>query len=248
MILVAGSNGEFGATNNKWTGWLADASTAFLQGQQRQEERSQPLCMRPPSDGLIAQTPHWKATVVPHQVEHLRSGKRATPVVHRGDYQALEAWLHPAPVRQAGLLKEEQPEQHHCGLRGRLFGRFSASTMTSARSTQSLHLGKPELLRAFKGKELTLRLNSRGKHVLYISQTEFIRGLDSGKVPKDADLEQPLTAEQQGELRSVAGCLQAVVVRAIAPRAFPQVALNSRSSLKQPQVLVLRPRLRQEHR
>ena len=103
--------------------------------------------------------------------------------------------------------------------------------MTSARSTQSLHLGKPELLRAFKGKELTLRLNSRGKHVLYISQTEFIRGLDSGKVPKDADLEQPLTAEQQGELRSVAGCLQAVVVRAIAPRAFPQVALNSRSSL-----------------
>ena len=38
----------------------------------------------------------------------------------------------------------------------------------------------------FKGKELTLKLNNRGRYILTITQKEFISMLDSGKLPEQA--------------------------------------------------------------
>ena len=80
----------------------------------------------------------------------------------------------------------------------------------------------------FKGKELTLKLNSRGRHILVITQKESIHGLDSGKIPKGAELTEPLTPEQ-GELRSVASCLQRLCGQS-RPELSPSVSLNSLSS------------------
>eukprot|EP00439_Symbiodinium_sp_Y106_P039900 s5291_g4.t2 len=80
----------------------------------------------------------------------------------------------------------------------------------------------------FKGKELTLKLNSRGRHILVITQKESIHGLDSGKIPKGAELTEPLTPEQ-GELRSVASCLQWLCGQS-RPELSPSVSLNSLSS------------------
>ena len=56
---------------------------------------------------------------------------------------------------------------------------------------------------------MTLKLNSKGRHILTIIQQEFIAfpefsGLDSGKIPQRAEVDERLTPEQQGELRAVA--------------------------------------------
>ena len=53
-MMVAGFNRELRSTTHGWTPWLADASTAFLQGQQPGNERPLPLFMAPPKDGLTA--------------------------------------------------------------------------------------------------------------------------------------------------------------------------------------------------
>ncbi|CAJ1360959.1 unnamed protein product [Effrenium voratum] len=44
-FIVAGANAEIGNSGKKWNSWLADASTAFLQGQQPDHERPAPLYM-----------------------------------------------------------------------------------------------------------------------------------------------------------------------------------------------------------
>ena len=43
LVLVAGSNREFGNSSKKWFGWTDDAATAFLQGEQPSDERTLPL-------------------------------------------------------------------------------------------------------------------------------------------------------------------------------------------------------------
>ena len=81
----------------------------------------------------------------------------------------------------------------------------------------------------FKGKELTLARNSRGRVIMKVTQKEFINGLTSGKIAKGANLNEPLTDEQRGELRSVAGCLQWLCGQS-RPELSPAVSLNSLNS------------------
>ena len=236
MILVAGSNRELGNKNIKWKGWLADASTAFLQGQQPQEERNQPLYMRPPTDGLIAQTQHWRAPLylIKSNIYGLANAPRlwcveVTTRLLKLDYSQhsfdkmlfLKRDAHGDLISVIlvyvddflGAFREDYDigEVHQAFTWG---------------SLNYLETGKPQ---TFKGKELTLKLNSRGRNILLITQTEFIKGLDSGKMPKAADLEEPLTPALQAELRSVAGCLQWLCGQS-RPELSPYVSLNSLNS------------------
>ena len=233
MILVAGSNGEFGATNHKWIGWLADASAALLQGQQPQDERSQPLYMRPPSDGLISQTPHWKAPLylIKSNIYGLANAPRLWCVEVTTRLAKLGYTQHSFDKM---VFMKRDGRGHLISIiivyvddfLGVYRSDYDISEVHKAFTWGSLSYFELNTPLTFKGKELTLRLNNRGKYVLYISQAEFIRGLDSGKVPKDANLEQPLTTEQQGELRSVAGCLQWLCGQS-RPELSPYVSLNS---------------------
>ena len=58
-ILVAGLNREFTNSGKAWRGWTADAATAFLQGDQPDDERTLPLFMWAPDDPLIRRSGRW---------------------------------------------------------------------------------------------------------------------------------------------------------------------------------------------
>eukprot|EP00913_Durusdinium_trenchii_P014270 g13388.t1 len=60
-MIVAGMNQELFDTQKPWLAWAGDAQTAFLQGKQKDSERPLPLYMRPPKDGLIEKTGHWRS-------------------------------------------------------------------------------------------------------------------------------------------------------------------------------------------
>eukprot|EP00439_Symbiodinium_sp_Y106_P037341 s4645_g4.t1 len=199
MMLVAGSNKELLDSGLEWLGWTADAATAFLQGQQPQSERSQPLYMRPPSDGLIAQTPHWKAKLylIKSNIYGLANAPRL--------------WSIEVTTR---LLKLG-------------YIQHSFDKMVFIKRDGNGHLVSIIIVYVddFLG-ELTLKLNGRGRYTLSITQKEFITGLETGKIPKGADPDELLNSEQQGELRSVAGCLQWLCGQS-RPELSPSVSLNS---------------------
>ena len=50
-MIVAGANAEIEDSGLTWQTWPGDTSAAFLQG--KHKERTLPLFLRPPSDGLI---------------------------------------------------------------------------------------------------------------------------------------------------------------------------------------------------
>ena len=63
IMAVAGFNKELLESGLLWRTWLADASTAFLQGSQSDSERSHPLYMWAPKDPLIEKSGHWKSDI-----------------------------------------------------------------------------------------------------------------------------------------------------------------------------------------
>ena len=60
----------------------------------------------------------------------------------------------------------------------------------------------------FKGKQISLRQRSNGRFYLHLCQAEFIDGMTMGKIPRGAELDAALSAEQKAEFRSISECLQ----------------------------------------
>ena len=52
----AGANVEMNDEKGKWSLWISDAKSAFLQGEQNREERAGPLFMKAPCDPLVLET------------------------------------------------------------------------------------------------------------------------------------------------------------------------------------------------
>ena len=144
MMLVAGSNKV--DKGIEWVGWIADAAAALLQGQQPQQQRSQLLCMRAPSDGLIAQTPHWKAKLclMKSNIYGLTNAPRLWNI------EAASAWPRAALLRQDGLQEAELPEparEFDHRLRGRLL-RGLLQGLRRRRGARRLRLESAELFLA----------------------------------------------------------------------------------------------------
>ena len=55
-IATAGANGEMNNEAGRWSLWISDAKSAFLQREQSREERAGPLYMKAPRDPLILET------------------------------------------------------------------------------------------------------------------------------------------------------------------------------------------------
>ena len=56
LVATAGANGEFNNEKARWSLWVSDAKSAFLQGERNTEERAGPLYMYPPRDDLMVET------------------------------------------------------------------------------------------------------------------------------------------------------------------------------------------------
>ncbi|CAE7919464.1 GIP [Symbiodinium necroappetens] len=193
VVLTAGSNGEFGTSKKRWHGWSVDASTAFLQGDLSDAERSLPLYILPPNDGVTALTQCWKAPLylVCTNIYGLRTKTVVTDSGAAPDSQLISIIIvYVDDFLGAYRSDYDVTEVHKAFKWGAL---------------QNFEVGKTV---TFKGKQITLRQRANHRYYLHVSQVEFIGGMASGKIPRGSKLDEPLTPAQRAEFRSVTGCLQ----------------------------------------
>ena len=215
LVLTAGSNCEFGGTGKKWHGWTGDASTAFLQGEQPADERTLPLYIRPPDDGVTRSTNCWKAPLylVLTNIYGLANAPRlwANTVIQR--LKKLGYRQHSFD-RMVFLLFNEQDElisiilvyvddflavhREDCPIQP-VWDSFKWGSLNKVEANKEF---------TFKGKQISLRQRPTGRFYLHLCQAEFIDGMSVGKIPRGANLEETLSPEQRAEFRSISGCLQ----------------------------------------
>ena len=227
---------SWGNTSHKWRAWLADAQTAFLQGSQKDAERSLPIYMFAPRDPLIDKTPFWKTEI--YQIlgnvyglpnaPYLWSeevGKRLLSIGYRrhGFDKMLFLKFDPESPQNIismimvyvddflGLHREDYPiaEVHQAFRWGELH-----------------YLNKDEE-HTFKGKQLKVTLNDEGRHILKISMHKFIETVEPYKIPRGRLNGEPLLTDQERrDFRSVSGCLQWLGSQA-RPELCPAVSLSN---------------------
>ena len=214
-ILTAGSNGEYGETKKKWFGWSGDASTAFLQGDISSSERELPLYLLPPSDGVTSLTSCWKAPLylVCTNVYGLSNAPRLWSLTVIKRLCDLEYRQH--SFDKMVFLKYDKAGHlisiiivYVDDFLGVHRSDYDVSEVHKAFKWGALHEFKLNETVTFKGKQLTLKLRANGRHYLHVCQKDFIDGMTSGALPRNADLTATLTPEQKTEFRSVTGCLQ----------------------------------------
>ena len=89
---------------------------------------------------------------------------------------------------------------------------------------QYFEIDKPQ---TFKGKELCYKLNKENRVILHITMTKFLETVEPYVMPKGR-LKQPevLSADEQKEFRSIAGCLQWLGSQA-RPDVSPAISLSN---------------------
>ena len=180
--------------NLEWTGWIADAATAFLIAGSATTGRTQPttlhastigradspdssleihaLCHQSNIYGLANAPRLWSIEVVTrllnlgyaqHSLDRMVFMKRNAS----GELVSLII------VYVDDFLGVYRKDYNIAGVHGA----FVWGALNYFKNNEPL---------TFKGKELTLKLNNRGRYILTITQKEFISGLDSGKLPEQA--------------------------------------------------------------
>ena len=233
-MLVAGYNGDLFESGLKWRGWSGDAATAFLQGQQ--SERSEPLFLLPPSDGLISMTSTWQSRL--YRIRGNVYGLANAPFTwqkevmkrldslqykkHSFDHQLFYKVVNDEVISILLVYVDD-----FIGIARSDYNIAEVHNLFKWGSLDFFEVDKPT---TFKGKELTLTLNEKKRYVLKITMSKFINGLDLGRIEKGRlkkDL--PLSESEQKELRSVSGCLQWAATQA-RPEIASQVSLTPHGS------------------
>ncbi|CAE7223119.1 LZTR1 [Symbiodinium necroappetens] len=215
IILVSGSNGEFGENKKRWSGWSGDASTAFLQGDISSSERDMPLYLLPPSDGVTELTSCWKAPLylVCTNVYGLSNAPRlwSLTVIKR----LCDLGYRQHSFDKMVFVKFDAADQlvsiiivYVDDFLGAYRSDYNVDEVHKAFKWGSLETFRPGQAVTFKGKQITLRQRANGRCYLHVCQKEFIEGMTSGKIPRGADPDAVLSTEQRAEFRSVTGCLQ----------------------------------------
>ena len=221
-MLVAGMNKELLESRLSWSGWIGDASTAFLQGSQPDHERGLPIFMKPPQDGLIEMTGAWKSELyqilgniyglsnAPHLwCEEVR--KRLFSVGYQGhDFDHMLFYKRDSTGQLVSLLLVYVDD-----FIGIFRQDYDIGELTSLFTWGELKDMTPESPVTFKGKELCIKTNEAGRFTLQISMKKFISNLDEGTIPRGRLTKSPkLTPLEKQEYRSVSGCLQWVSTQA----------------------------------
>ena len=236
-IIVAGANGEVEGSDLKWHAWTGDASTAFLQGQHT--ERSLPLYLKPPADGLINQTPHWKAPLykVCSNIYGLADAPRvwALEVISRllrlGYTQhSFDRMIFLKRCPQGNIISVILVYvDDFLGTHRSDYDFSEVKESFTWGSLEFLEVNKPI---TFKGKEVELfaKNGNSERFQLRLTQKAFLDGLVQGKLPKGIDLEEKLDKEHKEEFRSVAGCLQWLSSQT-RPELSPFISLSNKGEL-----------------
>ncbi|CAL1158281.1 unnamed protein product [Cladocopium goreaui] len=212
-MLVAGLNCELFDTTLSWIAWTGDASTAFLQGQNA--DRTMPLFLRPPQDGLISMTQHWSAPL--YRVRGNVYGLADAPVTWSKEVcrrlQSLGFTQHDFD-RQLYLLRKDGQiiaaiivyVDDFLGISRSDHDLSSVHGLFKWGALNYFQENKPI---TFKGKELTLKRNEHQRFYLHITLKKFLEGIEFGAIAKGRLQGSPeLSLDERKELRSICGCLQ----------------------------------------
>ena len=214
LVMVAGYNKESSNTGLAWKAWMGDAATAFLQGEQG-AERSLPLYLRPPNDEVTRSTGCWDAPLylVQTNIYGLANAPRLWSLTVIKRLKEL-GFIQHSFDKMVFLLYDDNQEL--CALIvvyvDDFFGiyrvDFDNSKVECAFKWGSFSNFEVNKTLTFKGKQLTLRQKTNGRHYLEVNQAEFIDGLETSKIPRGSDLASKLSAAQRAEFRSITGSLQ----------------------------------------
>eukprot|EP00435_Cladocopium_sp_Y103_P069341 s209_g33.t1 len=211
VMMTAGFNRELFGTKHPWKAWSADAATAFLQGQQ---SRRSPIFLKPPNDGLIQLTNHWKAQL--YRVRGNIYGLADAPATWAKEVigRLTGAQYHQHSFDQQVFYKIVNGEivsiilvyvDDFIGLFRSDYDLGEIHALFRWGSITYFEENKPV---TFKGKELTM-IKRGDRFQLKITMTSFINSLGVGTIRKGRlQQDQALTPDEQKELRSVSGCLQ----------------------------------------
>jgi hypothetical protein len=219
-IFIAGRNGKMmGNPIACWTLWAGDVKTAFLQGEP--EQRSMPLFLLPPTDGICKQAKIFEnATLleVVGNIYGLASAPRTwqlhvVKILKRIGYQqsSLDKMLfyyyqkfdgesQPTLCAVVVVYVDDFLMAHDTRYdRSHLLSQFKWGSQNEL-SLES-HLD-------FKGKKISLKYDSSSnEYQLKLDQEKFISEMKGGTVSKKM-FKETLSTADLGEFRSVSGCLQ----------------------------------------
>ena len=235
LVMTAGINAEIQDTGKVWTSWLADASTAFLQGRQPDGERPLPLFMRPPADEISAMTGQWSSELyrIKSNVYGLSNAPRLWCAEVTKRLLKLNYVQH--SFDRMLFLKRDQKGEiislimvYVDDFLGTYRSDYNIEEVKSAFTWGSYSTMEPGETYTFKGKQLRFKERVPGRFVLEINQKEFIDGMQGGKLRKGrVGSDDLLTPEERAEFRSVAGSLQWLCGQS-RPELSPAVSLSNK--------------------
>ena len=172
-ILTAGSNREFDDSGLLWKGWSGDASTSA-------SERDQPLYLVPPTDGITAMTPCWKAPLylVCTNIYGLSNAPRLWALTVIARLKELDYRQHSFDKMVFLKFREERLVSIIIVYVDDFLGvhreDYDIDEVTKAFRWGVLHSFEVDRTVTFKGKQLTLRQKETGRIYLHVCQREFI--------------------------------------------------------------------------
>ncbi|CAK9103941.1 unnamed protein product [Durusdinium trenchii] len=237
-MIVAGMNQELFDTQKPWLAWAGDAQTAFLQGKQKDSERPLPLYMRPPKDGLIEKTGHWRSDLYQilgnvyglSNAPHLWSEEVTSRLTSKGyGRHGFDPQLFfkrdPKSGYPVSMLIVYVDD--FLGLHRADYEITEIQDLFRWGDLQSFKAGKAI---KFKGKELVIEQLSNGRHRMKITMQGFLDALDVGKIAKGRSSQDPvMTPMEQKEYRSVSGCLQWAATQC-RPEISPLISLSNQGA------------------
>ena len=238
-IYVSGRNQLAFDRSSTWSLWSGDVKTAFLQG--TPEERSKPLFLLPPADGVTKAAGVFSAPMylIKGNIYGLANAPR-TWTRHVCTTLQKNGWKQHSLDKMMFYLYQKFPGQVRPTLAAVLIAyvddfllthdsRFDRSKLTGLftwGSQDELTLEHPL---DFKGKQIALRYDAGKKqYTLCLNQAKFIESIKPGKVDKKR-LKENIDASDMPEFRSVAGCLQWVAGQT-RPDIAPVVSLCSKGT------------------
>ena len=238
-IYVSGRNQLAFDRSSTWSLWSGDVKTAFLQG--TPEERSKPLFLLPPADGVTKAAGVFSSPmyVIKGNIYGLANAPR-TWTRHVCTTLQKNGWKQHSLDKMMFYLYQKFPGQLRPTLAAVLIAyvddfllthdsRFDRSKLTGLftwGSQDELTLEHPL---DFKGKQIALRYDAGKKqYTLCLNQAKFIESIKPGKVDKKR-LKENIDASDMPEFRSVAGCLQWVAGQT-RPDIAPVVSLCSKGT------------------
>ncbi|CAL1170840.1 unnamed protein product, partial [Cladocopium goreaui] len=178
-------------------------------------DRTMPLFLRPPQDGLISMTQHWSAPL--YRVRGNVYGLADAPVTWSKEVcrrlQSLGFTQHDFD-RQLYLLRKDGQiiaaiivyVDDFLGISRSDHDLSSVHGLFKWGALNYFQENKPI---TFKGKELTLKRNEHQRFYLHITLKKFLEGIEFGAIAKGRLQGSPeLSLDERKELRSICGCLQ----------------------------------------